>query len=283
MNDNDALSAYLAEIGRTPLLTASQEVALAKRIERGDLVAKDHLVRANMRLVVSIAKNYRYTGVEFSDLIQDGSVGLVRAAERFDWRFGYKFSTYATWWVRQAITRAVDDKSRAIRLPVHISGLHRRIKAAQSRLLRELGHEPTPSEIAVAVTGKETVTPEQVSELLIAGATPTSLNVPLTSGDDGTTEFGDLLADENGVSPVDAATDVTSSESLWRALGRLPYRERRILVARMGLEDDRVQTLDEVAETFQITRERVRQVELGARRLLAEMPEVQALRDEVAP
>ena len=269
----DSLQLFLRDIGKLRLLTAQEEVELARRIERGDLAAKQKMIECNLRLVVSIAKRYRNRGLPFLDLIQEGTLGLVRAAEKFDYRKGFKFSTYATWWIRQAITRALADKSRAIRMPVHVVEKLNKISRAERHLLIELGREPTAAEIS-AVSGIE---PEEVEVIKRSAQTPVSLEKPV--GDEEESELGQLIADEHAVSPYERAADQITTEALHRALNRLGSRERRVLELRYGLGGQRVWTLDEVAQTVGVTRERIRQIENQALRKLEQLDESDALRD----
>src|SRR5688572_2157088 len=225
----DALQLFLKDVGRVPLLTAREEVELAKLIELGDLGAKKKMVEANLRLVVSIAKNYRNQGLAFLDLIQEGTLGLVRAAEKFDYRKGFKFSTYATWWIRQAIARALADKARTIRIPVHVVEKLNKIGRAERKLVTELGREPTPDEIA-EVTG---IDPEEVDQIKRSAQAPVSLEKPV--GDEEESEFGQFIADEKAESPFERAADILTKEALREALENLSYRERRVLELRYGL------------------------------------------------
>ena len=251
----DSLQLFLKDIGKVRLLTAAEEVELAKRIERGDLDAKQKMVESNLRLVVSIAKNYRNQGLPFLDLIQEGTLGLVRAAEKFDYRKGFKFSTYATWWIRQAIARALADKARTIRIPVHVVEKLNKIGRAERKLVTELGREPTPEEIA-EVTG---IDPEEVDSIKRSAQAPVSLEKPV--GDEEESEFGQFIADEKAESPFDRAADLLTKEALKEALENLSYRERRVLELRYGLGGEHPRTLDEVGRTFNVTRERIRQIE----------------------
>ena len=251
----DSLQLFLKDIGKVRLLTAQEEVDLAKRIERGDLDAKQKMVESNLRLVVSIAKNYRNQGLPFLDLIQEGTLGLVRAAEKFDYRKGFKFSTYATWWIRQAIARALADKARTIRIPVHVVEKLNKIGRAERKLVTELGREPTPEEIA-EVTGIE---PEEVDSIKRSAQAPVSLEKPV--GDEEESEFGQFIADERAESPYERAAEILTKEALREALENLSYRERRVLELRYGLGGEHPRTLDEVGRTFNVTRERIRQIE----------------------
>lgn len=264
----DSLQLFLREIGRVELLTAAEEVQLAKRIERGDMIAKDQMVEANLRLVVSIAKNYRNQGLGFLDLIQEGTLGLVRAAEKFDYRRGFKFSTYATWWIRQAIARALADKGRTVRIPVHVVERLNKITRAERRLLSENGHEPTPAQIA-KVTG---LTADEVEQIRRYAQAPVSLEKPV--GDEEESEFGQFVADENAPDPFDAAADSLRVRDLRRALSNLSQRERRVLELRFGIGGTAPQTLDQVGRAFNITRERVRHIETQSLRKLSSAEEL---------
>jgi RNA polymerase primary sigma factor len=269
----DSLQLFLKDIGKVRLLTAAEEVELAKRIERGDLDAKQKMVESNLRLVVSIAKNYRNQGLPFLDLIQEGTLGLVRAAEKFDYRKGFKFSTYATWWIRQAIARALADKARTIRIPVHVVEKLNKIGRAERKLVTELGREPTPEEIA-AVTG---IDPEEVDSIKRSAQAPVSLEKPV--GDEEESEFGQFIADEKAESPFDRAADLLTKEALKEALENLSYRERRVLELRYGLGGEHPRTLDEVGRTFNVTRERIRQIENQSLKKLQMLGEAQKLRE----
>ena len=251
----DALQLFLKDIGKVDLLTGTQEVELAKRIEVGDLRAKQEMIEANLRLVVSIAKRYRNQGLPFLDLIQEGTIGLVRAVEKFEWRRGYKFSTYATWWISQAVSRAVADKGRTIRMPVHIVDKHNKIVRAERTLRAELHRDPTTSEIALDLD----IPCAEVERIMRSAQTPVSLERPV--GDEEETEFGRLLTDENAPLPEDVADATHRTELLHRMLAALSYRERRILELRYGLAGEIPRTLDEVGQTFNVTRERIRQIE----------------------
>ncbi|MET0761756.1 MAG: sigma-70 family RNA polymerase sigma factor [Thermoleophilaceae bacterium] len=269
----DSLQLFLKDIGKVRLLTAQEEVDLAKRIERGDLDAKQKMVESNLRLVVSIAKNYRNQGLPFLDLIQEGTLGLVRAAEKFDYRKGFKFSTYATWWIRQAVARAIADKGRTIRMPVHVVEKLNKINRAERKLVGELGREPTIPEIAEAVKLPES----EVESIKRSAQTPVSLEKPV--GDDEESEFGQFLADEKAVAPESAAETVLRNEALRDVLNTLSYRERRVLELRYGLGGEHPRTLDEVGRTFNVTRERIRQIENQSLQKLASLAEAQRLRD----
>jgi RNA polymerase primary sigma factor len=271
----DALALFLKGIGKVRLLTAQEEVDLAKRIWRGDLAAKQRMVESNLRLVVSIAKNYRNQGLPFLDLIQKGTIGLVRAAEKFDYRKGFKFSTYATWWIRQAIARALADQARTIRIPVHIVEKLNKIRRAERSLVTELGREPTPDEIA-AVTG---IDPDEVDSIKRSAQAPISLEKPV--GDEEQSEFGQFIADEQAESPYERAAEILTKEALREALENLSYRERRVLELRYGLGGEHPRTLDEVSRTFNVTRERIRQIENQSLEKLQSLREAQKLRDDV--
>jgi RNA polymerase primary sigma factor len=269
----DSLRLYLRSIGRVDLLTAEQEVALAKRIERGDMGAKRHMVEANLRLVVSIAKGYLGRGLSFLDLIQEGSLGLIRAVEKFDYRRGYKFSTYATWWIRQAVTRAIADKARTIRIPVHMVEKLARVTQVERALVQRLGREPRPAEIA-AELGMQV---KDVREILRLAQMPISLEKPV--GDDEESELGDFVADASVEEPFDAATGNLQREDVQRVLDSLPERERQVLELRYGLTGGEPLTLEEVGRAFGVTRERVRQIENNTLRKLKQLPEAQRLRE----
>ena len=272
----DALQLFLKDIGRVPLLTAAQEVELAKRIERGDMSAKRKMVESNLRLVVSIAKNYRNQGLPFLDLIQEGTIGLVRAAEKFDYRKGFKFSTYATWWIRQAVARALADKARTIRMPVHVVEKLNKIGRTERKLVSELGRDPSIEEIAAVLE----ITPEEVEAVRRSAQTPVSLEKPVGEEDD--SELGHFIADDNAKAPDEAADEVIRQETLARVLSVLSYRERRILELRYGLAGEQPRTLDEVGKTFNVTRERVRQIENQCLKKLQAMAESQKLREVAA-
>ncbi|MCS7006054.1 MAG: RNA polymerase sigma factor RpoD [Thermoleophilia bacterium] len=269
----DSLRLYLREIGRVPLLTADQEVALAKRIERGDLAAKQHMIEANLRLVVSIAKGYLGRGLSFLDLIQEGSLGLIRAVEKFDHRKGFKFSTYATWWIRQAVTRAIADKARTIRIPVHMVEKLNKVIHIERQLVQRLGREPTPEEIAEELE----IDPEEVREILRVAQLPVSLEKPV--GEEEDSSLADFVADEQAESPFDTTSLVLRRADVEHALAALPERERRVLELRYGLNGAEPYTLEEVGRAFGVTRERIRQIENTTLRKLQTLPEAQALRD----
>jgi RNA polymerase primary sigma factor len=268
----DCLRLYLRSIGSVDLLTADQEVDLAKRIERGDMVAKRHMVEANLRLVVSIAKSYLGRGLSFLDLIQEGSLGLIRAVEKFDYRRGYKFSTYATWWIRQAVTRALADKSRTIRIPVHMVEKLNRVVHVERSLVQKLGREPEPGEIAAELGWSV----RDVREVLRVSQMPVSLEKPI--GDEDDSELGDFVADENTESPFERASDNLQREDVRRALAALPRRDREVLELRYGLDGHQPMTLEEVGEAFGVTRERIRQIENNTLKRLKALPEAQCLR-----
>jgi RNA polymerase primary sigma factor len=275
----DGLQLFLKGIGRVRLLTAHEEVDLAKRIWRGDLDAKQKMVESNLRLVVSIAKNYRNQGLPFLDLIQEGTIGLIRATEKFDYRRGFKFSTYATWWIRQAIARSLADKARTIRIPVHVGEKLNKIGRAERKLVTGLGREPTTEEIS-EVTGIE---PEEIESIKRIAQAPISLEKPV--GDEEQSEFGQFIADEQAESPYERALEILTNEALRGALENLSYRERRVLELRYGVGDEHPRTLDEVGRAFNVTRERIRQIEHRALKKLETIREAQMLRDdaEIAP
>ena len=269
----DSLQLFLKEIGRVDLLTAPEEVALARRIERGDMEAKERMISANLRLVVSIAKNYRNQGLSFLDLIQEGTLGLVRAAEKFDYRKGFKFSTYATWWIRQAIARALADKGRTVRIPVHVVERLNKITRAERQLTTELGREPTLAELSkLTELGVDEI--EQIRKFAQA---PISLEKPV--GDEEESEFGQFVADENAPEPFDTAADAIRSSDLRHALENLSYRERRVLELRYGIGGESPRTLDEVGKVFNITRERVRHIETHSLRKLRRLSCAQSLQE----
>jgi RNA polymerase primary sigma factor len=266
----DALQLFLREAGKHQLLTAAQEVELAKRIERGDLDAKQHMIQSNLRLVVSIAKNYRNQGLPFLDLIQEGTLGLIRAVEKFDWRRGYKFSTYATWWIRQAVARALADKARTIRMPVHIVERMQKMNRAERTLWMELGREPTLEEIAIEAS----LPVEQAREVRAAARASTSLDQPVGEQEDAV--FGDFVAGDEPL-PDERVEESLRSQTLALALQALPDRERQVLVLRYGLVDEEPKTLEEIGRRLGLTRERVRQIELESLRRLAGLREMQMM------
>jgi RNA polymerase primary sigma factor len=269
----DSLRLYLRSIGRVPLLSAEEEVALAKRIERGDIAAKQHMVEANLRLVVSIAKGYLGRGLSFLDLIQEGSLGLIRAVEKFDYRKGYKFSTYATWWIRQAVTRAIADKGRTIRIPVHMVEKLNKVVHAERQLVQQLGRDPNPEEVAEELD----LDPEEVREIMRMSQHPISLEKPI--GEEEDSALADFVEDEQAESPYDNATFSLRREDISAVLNALSERERHVIELRYGLNGQRPRTLEEVGRAFGVTRERVRQIETLTLKRLEALPEAQALRD----
>jgi RNA polymerase primary sigma factor len=269
----DSLRLYLRSIGRVELLTAEQEVELAKRIERGDDSAKQHMVEANLRLVVSIAKNHVGRGLTLLDLIQEGSLGLIRAVEKFDYRRGYKFSTYATWWIRQAVSRAVADKARTIRIPVHMVERLNTITNMERQLVQKLGREPEPHEIASELKWPTA----EVRELMRFAQQPVSLEKSV--GDQEDSELIDLVEDKTAESPDEAAAESIQRETVWRALSMLSDRDRKVIEMRYGLDGRKPATLDEVAQELGLTRERVRQIEHSSLKQLKRLPEAIALRN----
>jgi RNA polymerase primary sigma factor len=269
----DSLQLFLKDVGKVDLLTAAQEVELAKRIERGDHRAKQEMVEANLRLVVSIAKRYRNQGLPFLDLIQEGTIGLVRAAEKFDYRKGFKFSTYATWWIRQAVARALADKARTIRMPVHVVEKLNKIMRTERKLRAEKGREPSSEEIAAELD----LSIEEVDQIRRTSQAPVSLEKPV--GDEEESEFGHFIEDENVPLPDEAADMALRNEALTRALRMLGERERRVLEMRYGLNGEQPRTLDEVGRTFNVTRERIRQIENQSLKKLRALAESQKLRD----
>ncbi len=269
----DSLRLYLRSIGRVELLTAEQEAHLAKRIERGDMTAKQQMVEANLRLVVSIAKGYLGRGLTFLDLIQEGSLGLIRAVEKFDYRRGFKFSTYATWWIRQAVTRAIADKARTIRIPVHMVEKLNKVVHVERQLVQELGREPTPEEIAVELEW----TAREVKDILRMAQLPVSLEKPI--GEEEESELGDFVEDETAESPFELASENLRKENVRKALDALPLREREVIEMRFGLTGGQARTLEEVGQAFGVTRERIRQIENNTLKKLQSLPEAQRLRD----
>jgi RNA polymerase primary sigma factor len=269
----DSLRLYLRSIGRVDLLTADEEVALARSIERGDMGAKQQMIEANLRLVVSIAKGYLGRGLSFLDLIQEGSLGLIRAVEKFDYRRGYKFSTYATWWIRQAVTRAIADKARTIRIPVHMVEKLNKVVHVERQLVQEFGREPTPEEIALELQW----TAREVKDILRISQLPISLEKPI--GEEEDSELGDFVQDETAESPFELASENWRKENVQRALDALPPREREVIEMRYGLKGHKARTLEEVGRAFGVTRERIRQIENNTLKKLEHLPEAQRLRD----
>jgi len=269
----DAVQMYLDEIGKTPLLTKAQEVYLAKRVERGDRHARAHLTRANLRLVVSIAKKYANRGVSLLDLIQEGNIGLMRAVEKFDYRKGYKFSTYATWWIRQAVTRAIADKGRTIRVPVHMVEKINKYYRVHRALSSELNRDPSDDEVG-ALMDLDT---EEVSRIRKVSRRSISLETPV--GEDHSSELGDFIADDESETPHDLARSSLLKARMREALGSLPERERMVLEYRFGLTGGQPKTLEEVGERFEVTRERIRQIQLTALAKIKTSPHAASLRD----
>jgi len=269
----DPVRMYLKEIGKVPLLSAEEEIELAKKMEMGDLEAKQRLAEANLRLVVSIAKRYVGRGMLFLDLIQEGNLGLIKAVEKFDYRKGYKFSTYATWWIRQAITRAIADQARTIRIPVHMVETINKLIRVSRQLLQELGREPTPEEIAVQMN----MPVERVREILKISQEPVSLETPI--GEEEDSHLGDFIQDDNVPVPADAAAFTLLKEQLVEVLGTLTEREQKVLRLRFGLDDGRARTLEEVGKEFNVTRERIRQIEAKALRKLRHPSRSRKLKD----
>jgi len=268
----DPVRMYFSEMGKVPLLTAEQEVSLARRIERGDEAARRHLVEANLRLVVSIARRYVGRGMSLLDLIQQGNLGLIRAVEKFDYRRGFKFSTYATWWIRQAITRGLADQARTIRIPVHVVETVNKLMRAQRKLLQDSGRDPTPEEIGAEMG----ISADKVREVLKVSQVPVSLETPV--GDDGDSQLGDFLEDDAAPAPPVAVEGVLQSEELIEVLSILTRRERAVLELRFGLRDGKPQTLEEVGQQFGLTRERIRQIEVKTLAKLKAFREAQRLR-----
>ena len=269
----DSLRLYLRSIGRVDLLTADEEVSLAKRIERGDMTAKQQMVEANLRLVVSIAKGYLGRGLSFLDLIQEGSLGLIRAVEKFDYRRGYKFSTYATWWIRQAVTRAIADKARTIRIPVHMVEKLNKVVHVERQLVQEFGREPAAEEIALELQW----TAREVKDILRIAQLPVSLEKPI--GEEEDSELGDFVEDAAAESPFERASENLRRENVRKALDALPQREREVIEMRYGLKGHQARTLEEVGRAFGVTRERIRQIENNTLKKLECLPEAQRLRD----
>ncbi|MBI4058273.1 RNA polymerase sigma factor RpoD [Candidatus Gottesmanbacteria bacterium] len=270
---SDPVRMYLKEIGRVPLLTFAEEIDLAKRYERQDMRAKKKLIESNLRLVVSIAKKYIGRGMSLLDLIQEGNQGLIRAVEKYDWRKGYKFSTYATWWIRQAITRAIADQARTIRIPVHMVETINRFIRASRKLMQELGREPTPEEIAKTMD----VDVSKVREIIKVSQEPTSLETPV--GDEDDSHLGDFIQDTTAPSPYDATSRQLLKEHMEEVLNTLTDREKRVLILRFGLENGRPRTLEEVGKEFNVTRERIRQIEAKALRKLRHPSRSKKLKD----
>ena len=273
INIEDPVSMYLKEIGKVPLLTADEEIELAKRMEEGDEEAKKRLAEANLRLVVSIAKRYVGRGMLFLDLIQEGNLGLIKAVEKFDYNKGFKFSTYATWWIRQAITRAIADQARTIRIPVHMVETINKLVRVSRQLLQELGREPTPEEIAERME----IPVERVREILKISQEPVSLETPI--GEEEDSHLGDFIQDDNVPVPADAAAFTLLKEQLVEVLGTLTEREQKVLKLRFGLVDGRARTLEEVGREFSVTRERIRQIEAKALRKLRHPSRSRKLKD----
>ncbi len=270
---DDPVRMYLKEIGKVPLLTAEEEIDLAKRMEAGDEYAKQKLCEANLRLVVSIAKKYVGRGMLFLDLIQEGNLGLIKAVDKFDWRKGYKFSTYATWWIRQAITRSIADQARTIRIPVHMVETINKLMRIQRQLLQEYGRDATPEEIAAEMD----ITVEKVREILKIAQEPVSLETPI--GEEEDSHLGDFIPDEEVPAPVEAAAFSMLKEQLIEVLDTLTDREQKVLKLRFGLEDGRARTLEEVGKQFDVTRERIRQIEAKALRKLRHPSRSKKLKD----
>ena len=273
INIEDPVRMYLKEIGKVPLLTAEEEIELAKRMENGDEEAKKRLAEANLRLVVSIAKRYVGRGMLFLDLIQEGNLGLIKAVEKFDYNKGFKFSTYATWWIRQAITRAIADQARTIRIPVHMVETINKLVRVSRQLLQELGREPTPEEIAERME----IPVERVREILKISQEPVSLETPI--GEEEDSHLGDFIQDDNVPVPADAAAFTLLKEQLVEVLGTLTEREQKVLRLRFGLDDGRARTLEEVGKEFNVTRERIRQIEAKALRKLRHPSRSRKLKD----
>lgn len=269
----DPVRMYLKEIGKVPLLSAEEEIELAKRMELGDQEAKKRLAEANLRLVVSIAKRYVGRGMLFLDLIQEGNLGLIKAVEKFDYRKGYKFSTYATWWIRQAITRAIADQARTIRIPVHMVETINKLIRVSRQLLQELGREPTPEEIAAELD----MPVERVREILKISQEPVSLETPI--GEEEDSHLGDFIQDDNVPVPAEAAAQTLLKEQLDEVLDTLTEREQKVLRLRFGMDDGRARTLEEVGKEFDVTRERIRQIEAKALRKLRHPSRSRKLRD----
>ena len=270
---DDPVRVYLKEIGRVPLLTPEEEIELSERMQKGDPAAKKRLSEANLRLVVSIAKRYVGRGMQFLDLIQEGNLGLIKAVEKFDHSKGFKFSTYATWWIRQAITRAIADQARTIRIPVHMVETITRVKKVSNQLLHELGRDPTSAELAEAMKMPE----DKVREILRIAQEPVSLETPI--GEEEDSHLGDFIPDEETLAPADAASRVMLKEQLEEVMQELNERERKVLTLRFGLEDGKSRTLEEVGQMFDVTRERIRQIEAKALRKLRHPSRCKKLKD----
>ena len=273
INIDDHVRMYLKEIGKVPLLTAEEEISLAQRMEEGDELAKRRLAEANLRLVVSIAKRYVGRGMLFLDLIQEGNLGLIKAVEKFDYRKGYKFSTYATWWIRQAITRAIADQARTIRIPVHMVETINKLIRVSRQLLQELGRDPTPDELAVEMQ----MSVDKVREILKIGQEPVSLETPI--GEEEDSHLGDFIPDDDIPAPAEAAAFTLLKEQLIEVLDTLTEREEKVLRLRFGLDDGRARTLEEVGREFNVTRERIRQIEAKALRKLRHPSRSKKLKD----
>ncbi len=272
-NSGDPVKLYLKEIGKVELLTPDEELELAVKISEGDSDARRKLSESNLRLVVSIAKRYLGRGLQFLDLIQEGNLGLIKAVEKFDYTKGFKFSTYATWWIRQAITRAIADQARTIRIPVHMVETINKVKKASNHILHQKGHDPIPEEIAEELS----MSPDKIREILRITQEPVSLETPIGEEDD--THLRDFIPDDDALAPVDAASSVLLKEQLLDVLGTLTPREERVLRLRFGLEDGRCKTLEEVGQEFDVTRERIRQIEAKALRKLRHPSRSKKLRD----
>ena len=270
---DDPVRMYLREIGRVNLLTAQEEVQLAKKMEAGCMAARERLIKANLRLVVSVAKKYIGRGMSLLDLIQEGNIGLIRAVEKFDYRRGYKFSTYATWWIRQAITRSIADQARTIRIPVHMVETINKLVRVSRRLLQEKGREPTSEEIAEEMG----IVPEKVREIIKVSKQPVSLETPI--GEEEDSHLGDFIEDPTALAPADAASRQMLKEAVGAVLNTLTDREKKVLKLRFGLDDGRTRTLEEVGKEFEVTRERIRQIEAKALRKLRHPRRAQSLKD----
>ncbi len=270
---DDPVRMYLREIGRVNLLTAQEEVQLAKKMEAGSMAARERLIKANLRLVVSVAKKYIGRGMSLLDLIQEGNIGLIRAVEKFDYRRGYKFSTYATWWIRQAITRSIADQARTIRIPVHMVETINKLVRVSRRLLQEKGREPTSEEIAEEMG----IVPEKVREIIKVSQQPVSLETPI--GEEADSHLGDFIEDPTALAPADAASHQMLKEAVGAVLNTLTDREKKVLKLRFGLDDGRTRTLEEVGKEFEVTRERIRQIEAKALRKLRHPRRAQSLKD----